>query len=438
VPRIREREPGVYEITISTGRRDPKTGKYGQISRTVRTGPGRPGAKGVPKLVETEAAKLVAEVEGGRHQGGHHTLGELLDEYLRHQEARGRAPKTMLEAHRRAKRIKQDPVSSKDIRRLTGRDLDEFYSRLASAGGRSGKGMHTTTRHHFHSLIRAALNQAIRWRWISPPNPAGEAEAPALAPEERVPPTPDEARQLAVAVSEKNPDLAALIFVDATTGMRRGEICGLRICDIDWVVGAASIWWRCSDLPKGEPAPVAGRANVLKVFPSGVAMLSATKNKKRRRFALDPLTLAVLAEQKARAERRCAALGKELSPDAFMWSQVADHSEPWRPDRVSGAFTALRNREKLSHICLNDLRHFSATQLVAAGIDPRLVAGRLGHDASVLLRIYSHVIPARDQAAAQLLGELMQGETAASPDGSEGKKVLESSTSDTNRSSKPD
>jgi hypothetical protein len=37
------------------------------------------------------------------------------------------------------------------------------------------------------------------------------------------------------------------------------------------------------------------------------------------------------------------------------------------------------------------------------------VAGRLGHDASVLLRIYSHVVPARDQAAAQLLGELMRG-----------------------------
>ncbi|MHB1536436.1 MAG: tyrosine-type recombinase/integrase [Acidimicrobiales bacterium] len=149
---------------------------------------------------------------------------------------------------------------------------------------------------------------------------------------------------------------------------------------------------------------------MLKAFPNGVVMLSATKNKKRRRFALDPITLAVLLEQRARAEERCAALDVDLAPDAFVWSQSADHSEPWRPDRVSGAFTALRNREGLRHICLNDLRHFSATQLVAAGIDPRLVAGRLGHDASVLLRIYSHVIPARDQAAAQLLGELMRGE----------------------------
>src|SRR5258707_1076300 len=83
-----------------------------------------------------------------------------------------------------------------------------------------------------------------------------------------------------------------------------------------------------------------------------------------------------------RALTRCQALGVELVADAFVWSQAADHSEPWRPDRVSGAFTALRNREMMPHISFNDLRHFSATQLVAAGIDPRLVAGRLGHDAS--------------------------------------------------------
>ena len=411
MPRIRERTPGVYEITASTGRRDPTTGKYGQVSRTVKGPVRRPGAKGYPKVVETEAARLLAEVEGGRHQGIRHTLSELLDEYLRHQEARGRAPKTMLEARRRADRIKADPIGAKDVRRLTGRDVDEFYARLASAGGRSGYGMHPTTRHHFHSLIRAALNQAIRWRWLSPPNPASEAQAPPLAPGERIPPTPEEARRLALAVSQENPDLAALIFVDATTGMRRGEICGLRFCDIDLEAGAATIWWRCSDLPKDNTVALTGGGNVLKVFPSGVVMLSATKNKKRRRFALDPITLAVLLEQKARAEGRCAALGVDLAPDAFVWSQSADHCEPWRPDRVSGAFTALRNREGLRHICLNDLRHFSATQLVAAGIDPRLIAGRLGHDASVLLRIYSHVIPARDQAAAQLLGELMRGET---------------------------
>jgi integrase len=409
VARIRERKPGVYEITVSSGRRDFDTGRYPQLSRTVHAAPRRPGAKGFPKAVEAEAARMLAELDDRTATAGRHTLADTLDEYLRHQDSRGRAPKTLLEAGRRAAVIKADPVGHMDIRTLTGRDLDQFYARLATRGGRSGTGMHSTTRHHYHALIRAALNQAIRWRWLVPPNPAGEASAPALSPDERVPPSPDEARRLALAVSKDNPDLASLIFVDATTGMRRGEICGLRFCDIDTEACTAVIWWRCSDLPKSAAASLEQRANVLKVFPNGVVMLAATKNKKRRRFALDPITLAVLLEQKARAVARCEAVGVELAPDAFVWSQSPDHSEPWRPDRVSGAFTALRNREKLPHLCLNDLRHFAATQLVAAGIDPRLVAGRLGHDASVLLRIYSHVSPARDQQAARILGELMQG-----------------------------
>ena len=66
------------------------------------------GRQGYPKVVETEAAKLIAEIGGGRHQAARHTLGELLDEYLRHQEARGRAPKTMLEAQRRAERSERE------------------------------------------------------------------------------------------------------------------------------------------------------------------------------------------------------------------------------------------------------------------------------------------------------------------------------------------
>ncbi len=84
------------------GRRDPATGKYGQVSRTVKAPPRRPGAKGYPKAVETEVAKLMAEIDSGGHQQCRRSLGELLDEYLRHQESRGRAPKTMLEARRRA------------------------------------------------------------------------------------------------------------------------------------------------------------------------------------------------------------------------------------------------------------------------------------------------------------------------------------------------
>ena len=128
--------------------------------------------------------------------------------------------------------------------------------------------------------------------------------APALAPDERVPPTPEEARRLALAITEANPDLAALIFVDATTGMRRGEICGLRFCDIDTDAGQRRSGGAAPTCRRAKAASLEAEPTCVKVFPNGVVMLSATKNKKRRRFALDPITLAVIADQKARAEVR--------------------------------------------------------------------------------------------------------------------------------------
>ncbi|MBO0747323.1 MAG: hypothetical protein J2O47_03165 [Acidimicrobiaceae bacterium] len=66
---MREKAAGVYEITVSVPRRDPTTGKYPQISRTVRAAPRRVGQKGYPKAVEAEVAKLLGEVEGGGHRG---------------------------------------------------------------------------------------------------------------------------------------------------------------------------------------------------------------------------------------------------------------------------------------------------------------------------------------------------------------------------------
>ena len=179
------------------------------------------------------------------------------------------------------------------------------------------------------------------------------ARAPALAPDERVPPTPEEARRLALAITEANPDLAALIFVDATTGMRRGEICGLRFCDIDLATGQATIWWRCSDLPKSEVAGLDARANVLKVYPERGR--HALGHARTRSGAASPWTPSPSPSSPTRRLGLRFAARRSVSSSPKRPSsgpRQPTTSEPWRPDRVSGAFTALRNREHLPHVML--------------------------------------------------------------------------------------
>ncbi|MFZ0668438.1 MAG: tyrosine-type recombinase/integrase [Acidimicrobiales bacterium] len=97
-----------------------------------------------------------------------------------------------------------------------------------------------------------------------------------------------------------------------------------------------------------------------------------------------------------------------VAPDAYVFSHAVDGSKPFRPDNVTGFFTRVRDSLDLRHVRLHDLRHFTATQLIGAGVDVRTVAGRLGHsDPSVTLRVYSHALEERDRAAADVMGRVL-------------------------------
>jgi integrase len=75
---------------------------------------------------------------------------------------------------------------------------------------------------------------------------------------------------------------------------------------------------------------------------------------------------------------------------------------------VTSFFIRVRNEVGAKTVKLHDLRHFTATQLIGAGVDIRTVAGRLGHaDPSVTLRVYSHALEERDRAAATIMGNIL-------------------------------
>jgi len=79
------------------------------------------------------------------------------------------------------------------------------------------------------------------------------------------------------------------------------------------------------------------------------------------------------------------------------------------PDSPSKLFRRLGDKFGWRELHLHSLRHFTATQLVAAGMDIRTVAGLLGHaDASVTLKVYSHVLEAKNQEAASIMGTLLR------------------------------
>jgi integrase len=93
---------------------------------------------------------------------------------------------------------------------------------------------------------------------------------------------------------------------------------------------------------------------------------------------------------------------------AFVFSYTADNSGPANPDGITHRFARLCKRLGIdSH--LHALRHYSATELISAGVDVRTVAGRLGHGGggTTTLRVYAAFVPESDKRAAKLLAGRM-------------------------------
>ncbi len=93
------------------------------------------------------------------------------------------------------------------------------------------------------------------------------------------------------------------------------------------------------------------------------------------RVALDPETVEVLSEHQARCQTRAAELGVELAADTFVFSGAPDGSTYLTPGALTQRYNRLAERLGIN-TNLHKLRHYSATELISAGVDVRTVAGR--------------------------------------------------------------
>ena len=133
-----------------------------------------------------------------------------------------------------------------------------------------------------------------------------------------------------------------------------------------------------------------------------------TKTHQARRVTLDSATVAVLEAHYKNVVQRARMAQVELRPSALLFSRDGLGAEPWYPDSVTRRFRRLCDAAGLEGVRLHDLRHYVATQLLAAGVDVRTVAGRLGHrNAATTLNVYSHFVPEADRRAADVLAELL-------------------------------
>ncbi len=365
---MRQRSPGKWELTVSTGR-DASTGKYRRVIRTVQTTSKREA--------KAALAALETEVRAGRVGPDDVTIAELMERWLEHLEAKGRSANTLYGYRRYSEREIIPVLGQTRLSKLTVLDVDRLYDSLTQ------RGMAPATVRQVHALLRASLNQAERWGLVGR-NVAKLASPPSMPQTVQHPPTPEEVRALLIAASELDPTLGAYVRLVAATGMRRAEACAVRWGDLDLDAKTLTVARSHVALP-------------------GVREDKETKTRSTRTVILDDATVEVLAQlRESRAE-----IGTEPELPVF----TDDGGTPWRPDAASNRWARVRKKAGVDRsIRLHDLRHWQATQLLDAGVPLPTVAARLGHASGMTtMKIYAHRTAQADEQAASIVGDVLGG-----------------------------
>ena len=256
--------------------------------------------------------------------------------------------------------------------------IQSYYSEALLSGRRRGKGgLSAQTVLHHHRVLREALQQAVKWLLLAR-NPADAVEPPRPKRREMRALDGEATGKLLRAATETR--LYVPIMIAVTTGLRRGEILGLRWEDVDF-----------------ENANLAVRQS-LEQTKAGLAFKQPKTAKGRRVVALPGLTIETLKQHRKQQAAERLMLGQAFEDHGLVCARA--DGNPWPSNSFSAAFVALAKKAGCT-IRFHDLRHTHATQLLRQGVHPKIVSERLGHSTvGITLDVYSHVLPGMQEEAA--------------------------------------
>ncbi len=281
------------------------------------------------------------------------------------------------------------------LSRLTAQQVQLFYTRKLK------EGLSTTTVHNIHGMLHRALEDALRLGLVQR-NIAELVQPPRRQHHEMATLSAEQARTLLeAAVGDR---FEALYVLALTTGMRQGELFGLRWQDVD--LERATLQVRMALQEDGskyvlaEPKTPYSRRKIGLVQPAVEALRRHRINQAQERLALGP---AWESRYDLVFPNR---MGGPFIPDNFM----------------KRSFRPLLKKAGLPSIRFHDLRHTAATLLLSRGVNPKVVSEMLGHaDISITLRVYAHVTPHMQQAAMEVMEALL--EEREEPQGQLGSKL---------------
>jgi integrase len=377
---IRQRSPGSWELRYSL-RTDPATGKRRMATATV---------KGKRRDAEKELRRLLRTLDTGEHvDPTRMTVREWLSHWLEtiHQEI---SPKSYERYAEVVTNFLLPALGNLPLVKVGPSHIQQAYTAWATGGRLDGKGggLSAPTRRYIHTILKSALARAVEQQVL--------ARNPADAFKKRLPKI--ERKQMATLTAEQSAHLLRAIehtrvywpaLLAISTGARRGEILALR--------------WKNVDLERGTLRVMES----LEQTKRGIRF-KAPKTDRSRAVTLPAFAVEKLSQLKRQQAEELLALGIRQSGDTLVCCRA--DGLPLQPRSLTHQFTYLIGRvNELPRVRFHDLRHSHATQLLLAGVHPKVAQERLGHTTiTTTMDLYSHVTETMQTDAAARLDAVFQ------------------------------
>ena len=342
--------------------------------------------RGTKKQAEAALSKRLNEVSEGRYV---QPTTETVETYARHWLENiapvDRSPLTLARYHTLIEIHIIPGLGHVALKELDGKTIDAFYTDRRSKGKRYRGGLSSSTMGNLHRLLSLILKSAVKAKKISS-SPIGDVQT-----------KPKPKRNKIEVLNEG--ELAALLdhlragplylpaLVSAYTGLRRGEICGLR--------------WRDLDLGKATLQVCQQVQNI-----GGELVTLIPKTDRSRRTIRLPASLpaALKAHRKDQAELRLQlGLGKDAA-DLVFTDALGRHLDP---DAFSKSFAA--ETAAVKRVTFHSLRHSHITHLLRNGVPVHIVSKRAGHaNPSITLNTYAHLLGGDDERAADVADAMLR------------------------------
>lgn len=368
---IQKRSKGSWRLVFDLER--DRTGKRRQKVITYR---------GTKKDADAELSRLLADIEnGGFVDPGNITVAEYLERWLGHVKIKTSA-KTR-ERYGEIVRLALVPhLGTIKLAKLRPMDIQGFYAHALKFGHKQREGgLSARTVLHYHRILSQALKQAVKWQLLTR-NPADAVEPPRPERKEMIVLDEDQTATLLEGAQDTTLYIPSLLAV--TTGLRRGEILALRWRDVDFDRGTLAV------------------TQSLEETKDGLRFKQPKTKRSRRVVTLPSITIDALRRHRIEQAQLRLQLGLGRDDNGLVCSRY--DGQPRSPRAFTKEFTRLVAKLDIPRTTFHGLRHSHATQLLRAGIHPKIAQERLGHSTiATTMDLYSHVTDTmQEDAAAQI------------------------------------